>query len=128
MMGKANKLEPKLFYHGVSLERRIPNDHPLRKIKQHIDFTFVRSQVEELYGKNGNESIDPVIILKMMLLLFYENIKSERHLASQLPLRLDWLWFCDYDIDDPTPNHSVISKARTRWGVDVFAKFFEEYT
>ena len=125
MMGKANTLEPKLFYHGVSLERRIPKDHPLRKVKQHIDFTFVRSQVEDLYGKNGNESIDPAIILKMMLLLFYENIKSERHLASQLPLRLDWLWFCDYDIDDPTPNHSVISKARTRWGIDVFAKFFE---
>ena len=125
MMGKANKLEPKLFYHGVSLERRIPNDHPLRKIKQHIDFTFVRSQVEDSYGKNGNKSIDPAIILKMMLLLFYENIKSERHLASQLSLRLDWLWFCDYDIDDPTPNHSVISKARSRWGVDVFAKFFE---
>ena len=125
MMGKANKLEPKLFYHGVSLERRIPQDHQLRRIKQLIDFTFVRSQVESLYGKNGNESIDPVIILKMMLLLFYENIKSERHLASQLPLRLDWLWFCDYDIDDPTPNHSVISKARSRWGVDVFAMFFE---
>jgi len=125
MMGKANKLEPKLFYHGVSLERRIPKDHPLRKIKQHIDFTFVRSQVEDSYGKNGNKSIDPAIILKMLLLLFYENIKSERHLASQLSLRLDWLWFCDYDIDDPTPNHSVISKARSRWGVDVFAKFFE---
>ena len=125
MMGKANKLEPKLFYHGVSLERRIPKDHPLRKIKQLIDFTFVHSQVESLYGKNGNESIDPAVILKMMLLLFYENIKSERHLASQLPLRLDWLWFCDYDIDDPTPNHSVISKARNRWGVDVFARFFE---
>ena len=125
MMGKVNKLEPKLFYHGISLERRIPKDHPLRKIKQLIDFTFVRSQVEDLYGKNGNESIDPATILKMMLLLFYENIKSERQLASQLPLRLDWLWFCDYDIDDPTPNHSVISKARSRWGIDVFAKFFE---
>jgi transposase len=125
MMGKKDKLEPKLFYNGISIERRIPQDHPLRKIKQLVDFTFIRSQVDDLYGKNGNESIDPVIILKMMLLLFYENIKSERHLASHLPLRLDWLWFCDYDIDDPTPNHSVISKARSRWGVDVFATFFE---
>lgn len=124
MMGKKDKLEPKLFYNGISLERRIPMDHPLRKIKQRIDFTFIRSQVEDLYGKNGNESIDPVIILKMMLLLFYENIKSERLLASQLSLRLDWLWFCDYDIDDPTPNHSIISKARSRWGADVFATFF----
>jgi len=125
MMGKPNKLEPKLFYHGVSLERRIPKDHPLRRIKQLIDFTFVRTEVECLYGKNGNESIDPAAVLKLIFLLFYENIKSERALASQLPLRLDRLWFCDYDIDDVTPNHSVISKARSRWGVDVFAGFFE---
>jgi IS5 family transposase len=60
-----------------------------------------------------------------MFLLFYENIKSERALADQLPARLDWLWFCDYDIDDKTPNHSVISKARKRWGVDVFTRFFQ---
>jgi transposase len=125
MMGKPNKVEPKLFYHGLSLERRIPQDHPLRKVKKFIDFTFARADVENLYGKNGNESIDPVVILKLIFLLFYENIKSERALASQLPLRLDWLWFCDYDIDDTTPNHSVISKARRRWGVDVFARFFE---
>ena len=125
MMGKPNKVEPKLFYHGLSLDRRIPQDHPLRKVKKFIDFTFVRADVEGLYGKNGNESIDPAIILKLIFLLFYENVKSERALASQLPLRLDWLWFCDYDIDDATPNHSVISKARSRWGVDVFAGFFE---
>ena len=60
-----------------------------------------------------------------MFLLFYENIKSERALANQLPVRLDWLWFCDYDIDNKTPNHSVISKARERWGIEVFAKFFQ---
>jgi transposase len=125
MMGKSNKIEPKLFYHGISLERRIPQDHPLRRVKKCIDFTFARSVVEGLYGKNGNESIDPSVILKLMFLLFYENIKSERALASQLPLRLDWLWFCDYDIDETTPNHSVISKARRRWGLDVFARFFE---
>jgi transposase len=125
MMGKPNKVEPKLFYHGLSLDRRIPQDHPLRKVKKFIDFTFVRTEVKGLYGKNGNESIDPVVVLKLIFLLFYENIKSERALASQLPLRLDWLWFCDYDIDDVTPNHSVISKARSRWGVDVFARFFE---
>jgi transposase len=125
MMGKPNKIEPKLFYHGLSLERRIPQNHPLRVIKKLIDFTFARTEVEELYGRNGNESIDPAVILKLMFLLFYENVKSERSLASQLPLRLDWLWFCDYDIDDETPNHSVISKARSKWGIEVFTRFFE---
>ena len=60
-----------------------------------------------------------------MFLLFYENIKSERALMQQLPLRLDWLWFCGYDLDDSTPNHSVLSKARRRWGLDAFTQFFE---
>jgi len=124
MLGKPKKTEPKLFYHGVSLERRMPNEHPLRKIKQLIDFDFIRSQVADLYGTNGNESIDPTVILKLMFLLFYENVKSERALLRQLPLRLDWLWFCDYDLDEATPDHSVLSKARNRWGSEVFEAFF----
>jgi transposase len=125
MLGKPNQLQPKLFYNSFSLEQRVHEDHPLRKVKNLIDFSFIRSEVKDLYGYNGNQSIDPAVILKLMFLLFYENIKSERALANQLPVRLDWLWFCDYDIDDKTPNHSVISKARQRWGVDVFAKFFQ---
>lgn len=124
MMGKAQNLEPKLFYHSISLESRLPQQHPLRNIKQLVEFNFVRSRVADLYGKNGNLSVDPAVILKLMFLLFYENIKSERSLMEQLPLRLDWLWFCGYDLDDQTPNHSVISKARRRWGQDVFAEFF----
>ena len=124
MLGKPKKTEPKLFYHGVSLDRRMPNEHPLRKIKQLVDFDFIRSQVADLYGTNGNESIDPAVILKLMFLLFYENVKSERALLRQLPLRLDWLWFCDYDLDEATPDHSVLSKARNRWGSEVFEAFF----
>ena len=125
MLGKSNQLESKLFYHGLSLERRMPQEHPLRKIKQLVDFKFIRSKVADLYGKNGNESADPTVILKLMFLLFYENIKSERALMAQLPLRMDWLWFCDYDIDEKTPDHSVISKARRRWGKKIFSEFFE---
>ncbi len=125
MMGKSQQLEPKLFYHGLSLERRIPPDHPLRRIQQVVDFTFIRSQVTDLYGCCGHASVDPVVLLKLMFLLFYENVKSERRLMAQLPMRLDWLWFCGYDIDDPTPDHSVLSKARRRWGGEVFSTFFE---
>ena len=64
MMGKPNQLEPKLFYHGISLDRRMPADHPLRKIKQLIDFNFIRSKVADRYGVRGNESVDPAVILK----------------------------------------------------------------
>jgi transposase len=125
MMGKPNQLAPKLFYENISLERRIPEDYPLRKIRQLVDFSFVRSEVADLYGTRGNESVDPVVILKLMFLLFYENIKSERVLMAQLPMRMDWLWFCEYDLDEKTPNHSVISKARRRWGLEVFTGFFD---
>jgi len=124
MMGKSQCSQPKLFYHEISLESRLPQEHVLRNVKRLVNFDFVRSQVTDLYGSNGNMSVDPVVILKLMFLLFFEDIKSERVLMEQLPLRLDWLWFCGYDIDDQTPNHSVISKARRRWGVDVFTEFF----
>jgi len=124
MMGKQKQTEPKLFYHGVSLNRRLPQDHPLRRIDQLVDFSFIRSKVADLYGTVGNPSVDPAVILKLMFLTYYENVNSERALMSQLPLRLDWLWFCGYDIDDTTPDHSVISKARRRWGEDVFTEFF----
>ena len=125
MMGKPNKLEPKLFYHNISLEQRIPKGHPLRKIEKLVNFSFIHSKVANLYGTNGNNSIDPTVILKLMLLAFYENVKSERALMRQFPMRMDWLWFCGYDLDDTTPDHSVISKARSRWGIDVFSDFFE---
>ena len=78
MMGKPNQLTPKLYYHNISLESRMPEDHPLRRIRQLVDFSFIRSKVADLYGTRGNESVDPVVILKLMFLLFYENIKSER--------------------------------------------------
>jgi transposase len=124
MMGKPKKTQTKLFYHGLSLERRMPKDDPLRKIKQLVDFNFIRSQVADMYGNNGNLSIDPAVILKLMFLLFYENVKSGRALMRKLPLRMDWLWFCDYDLDEDTPDHSVLSKARSRWGTEVFESFF----
>lgn len=124
MMAHQTHREPKLFYHGVNLEERLGPDHPLRRIAKAVDFSFVRHQVADCYGVNGNVSVDPTIVLKLMFLLFYENVKSERELMRQLPLRLDWLWFCEYDIDDVTPNHTILSKARRRWGAEIFDSFF----
>jgi transposase len=124
MMGKSQQVKPKLFYHGLSLENRVPQDHVLRKVKRLIDFNFIRSQVEHLYGVNGHVSLDPSVILKLMFLSIYYNVKSERVLMEQLPLRLDWLWFCGYDLDDKTPDHSILSKARRRWGQEAFSEFF----
>jgi transposase len=124
MMGPDQHQEPRLFYTDFNLDRRVPPDHPLRRVAQHIDFRFVRAEVASLYGERGNPSVDPAVLLKFNFLLFYENVPSERQLMEQMPLRLDWLWFCGYDLNDTVPDHSVLSKARRRWGPEVFASFF----
>ena len=125
MMGRQPDAQPKLFYTCLNLEKRIRKDHVLRKIAQIIDFEFIYKQVEDKYGCKGNVSVPPPVILKMMLLLIFYNVRSERELMQTIPERLDWLWFLGYDLDDDIPNHSVLSKARTRWGADAFKYFFE---
>ncbi len=125
MMGYQSGFQPKLFYHHVSLERRVPPTHILRTINEKIDFDFIYKEVKDTYGDNGNVSVPPPVILKMMLLLILYNVRSERELMSAIPLRLDWLWFLGYDLDDEIPHHSVLSKARARWGVKAFKRFFK---
>ena len=117
MMGYQSSFQPKLFYYNANLEKRIPPNHILRKIKEKIDFNFIYAEVKDRYGENGNVSVPPPAILKMMLLLILYNVRSERELMDTVPLRLDWLWFLDYDMDTDIPDHSVLSKARARWGV-----------
>jgi len=124
-MGYQPGFQSKLFYHQINLDQRIPKEHTLRKIQEQIDFDFVYGEVKDTYGDNGNVSIPPPVILKMMLLLILYNVRSERELMETIPLRLDWLWFLGYDIDSEVPDHSVLSKARARWGVEVFRRFFE---
>lgn len=125
MMGRQSKVQNKLFYTAINLEQRVRKNHILRKVKLQIDFDFIYHEVKDKYGIKGNESVAPPIILKMMLLLTLYNVRSERELMATIPERLDWLWFLDYDLDDDIPNHSVLSKARARWGVAAFKTFFE---
>lgn len=123
-MGQQNK-EISLFSYSVNLEKRVRHDHPLRKFHQVLDLSFVYNEVERFYGDRGNVSVDPIIIVKMMLLLFLDNIPSERELMKVIPERLDYLWFLGYSLDDEIPHHSVLSKARAKWGMEVFQKVFE---
>jgi transposase len=126
MMGYESKEnQRKLFYYGFHLEQRVRPDHPLRKIAERIDFDFIYDEVKENYGIKGNVSVPPPVILKLMLLLILYNVRSERELMTTIPERLDWLWFLGYDLDDEIPDPSVLSKARSRWGVETFKHFFE---
>lgn len=125
MMGYQPGFQPKLFYHQINLDQRVPQDHLLRKIQEKIDFDFIYAEVKDSYGDNGNVSIPPPAILKMMLLLVLYNVRSERELMETIPMRLDWLWFLGYDFDSEVADHSVLSKARARWGAEAFRSFFE---
>jgi len=123
-MGKLLPKQISLFSFDVNLELRVPSDHPLRAIKKRLDLSFADALVEKTYGSSGHVSLPPQIILRMLFLLFYYDLPSERQLCQELPYRLDFLWFLDLDLDSPIPHHSVLSKARARWGTEVFHELF----
>jgi transposase len=124
-MGFQRNNQYKLFVSGFNLEDRVRSDHILRKISQKIDFDFIYDEVKETYGSNGNVSVPPPVILKLMLLLILYDVRSEWEMMLTLPERLDWLWFLEYELEDEIPTHSVLSKARSRWGAETFKKFFD---
>ena len=98
MMGRQAKGQQlKMFYQGLCLERRVRPNHPLRQVKKLVDFDFIYQEVAPSYGVNGNVSVPPPVILKLMLLLIFYNVRSERELMATLPERLDWLWFIDFE-------------------------------
>src|SRR5205809_6607494 len=114
MMGE-QKSEPQLFNYAVNLEKRVRANHPLRQVKAVIDFSFAREEVVHCYGRNGNESVPPEVILKMMFLLFFDDSKSERELMEVIGEQLDYLWFLDDGLDDQLSDESVRSWARRGW-------------
>jgi transposase len=122
MMGQ-RQFETKLYYQ-LSLDRLVPEEHLLRRIAAAIDFSFVRALCRPFYSHTGQPSVDPVVIFKMLLVGYLYGITSERRLAQEVSLHLAYRWFLGYDFDLPTPDHSVLSKARARLGSEVFEEFF----
>jgi transposase len=124
MMGQKT-LQPKRLY-AFSLEVRVPGDHLLRQVAGVVDFSFVRRLTARFYSHTGKPSIDPVVLFKMALIGYLYGITSERRLAEELRLNLAFMWFIGYDLDECPPDHSVLSKARRRFGVTVYQAFFIE--
>ena len=125
MMGTQPKQrQAALFSYHIDLEHRVGGDHLLRRVLRVLDLSFVIPTVCHHYGRCGNVSVDPRLIMKMLLLLFLYDLRSERELMEQIRVRLDFLWFLDLDLDSPIPDHSVLSKARARWGEKVFEQLF----
>src|SRR5512139_1203774 len=98
MMGHQAPYQHKFFVKAFNLDKRIRPDHLLRKILEKLEFDFIYQEVKETYGANGNVSVPPAVILKMMLLLVLYNVRSERELMMTIPERMDWMWFLGYDL------------------------------
>ncbi len=107
-------------------ERRSPPDHLLRHVNEVVDYSFVRRLTARFYSHTGKPGIDPVVLVKLALLGYLYGITSERRLAEDLRLNLAFMWFVGDDLDEPTPDHSVLSKARRRFGVTVYQACFAE--
>ncbi len=123
MMGQ--KVFQEKYFYNFSVSRRIPEEHILRRLSKVVDLSFVRKLTVSFYSHTGQPSIDPVVLFKMMLLGYLYGITSERKLAEECSLNLAFMWYLGYDVDEATPDHSVISKARSRYGRETFEKFFE---
>ncbi len=122
MMGQKTA-QPKLYI-SFSLDAAVPLDHILRKIAACIDFSFVHGLTRRYYSHTGKPSVDPVVLFKLSLLGYLFNITSERRLCQEAALNLGWRWFLGYELDEPIPDHSVLSKARRRFGPMVYERFF----
>jgi len=110
---------------SVSLDELVPADHFYRHLHRVLDLSFVRDLVQECYAGIGRPSIDPVVFFRLQLVMFFENIRSERLLMRTVADRLSVLWYLGYNLGEPLPDHSSLTRIRTRYGLAVFRRFFE---
>jgi transposase len=110
MMGQHSRSEA-LFYY-FRLEDQVPENHLLRLIDRHVSFDFVREKLKDSYSDMGRPSIDPELLLRMLLIGYLYGITSERKLVEELRMHLAWRWFTGLGFDQEIPHHSTFSKNR----------------
>jgi len=109
----------------LSLEDLMPRDHFYRRLERTIDLSFVREIAAPLYAAGGRPSVDPVVFFKLQLVMFFEGLRSERQLMRVVADRLSVRWYVGYDLHEPLPDHSSLTRIRERFGILVFRRFFE---
>ena len=126
MMGQLEGGGEKLYYE-FSLEEMVPSDHLLRKIDRFLDFEELRAHLKPYYSHTGRPSVDPELMVRMLVIGYCFGIRSERRLCEEAHLNLAYRWFCHLGIEDRVPDHSTFSKARHgRFREsDLFRKLFE---
>lgn len=110
---------------AVSLEELVPADHFYRHLDRVVDLAFVRDLVQDCYAANGRPSVDIIVFFRLQLVMFFEGIRSERHLMRTVADRLSVRWYLGYNLDEPLPDHSSLTRIRARYGLAVFRRFFE---
>ncbi len=116
--------QEKLFT-SFQLSDRVPLDNFYRKLNASLDFKFLYKATAHYYGTEGQESIDPVVFFKLMLVGYLENLSSDRRIINTATMRLDILYFIGYDIDETLPWHSTLSRTRQLYGEDIFKELFK---
>ncbi len=126
MMGQQPRTES-LFYY-FRLEGQIPEDHLLRLIDRYVDLSFVRERLRSFYSSTGRPSIDPEVLLRLLLVGYLNGITSERRLLEEVRMHLAYRWFTRLDFSQEVPDHSTFSKNRHgRFRQSgVFREVFEE--
>jgi transposase len=126
MMGQQPRTES-LFYY-FRLEDQIPKDHLLRMIDERVDLSFVRERVKALYSPTGRPSLDPEVLLRLLLVGYLYGITSERRLLDEVRMHLAYRWFTRLGFDQEIPDHSTFSKNRHgRFRESgIFREIFEE--
>jgi transposase len=109
----------------LSLEELVPEDNFYRRLEARLDLSFVRELVAPLYANGGRPSVDPVVFFKLQLVMFFEDIRSERQLMGVVADRLSLRWYLGYDLFEPLPDHSSLTRIRERYSLLVFRRFFE---
>ena len=109
----------------LSLEELVPKDNFYRRLEERLDLSFVRELVEDLYAPSGRPSVDSVVVFKLELVLFFEDLRSERQLMEVVADRLSLRWCLGYDLHEPLPDHSSLTRMRERYGLEIFRSFFD---
>src|SRR3974390_541976 len=126
MMGRLNRDQGQFFY-SFRLGEAVPGDHPVREIAAVLDLNWVHSELAPYYPKLGRPSIDPVLMIRMLVVGYVFAIRSERALCREVQVTLAYRWFCGLSIEDKIPDHSAFSRARHERfrESDMFRRVFE---
>jgi transposase len=126
MMGRSRQDQEQLFY-SFNLEAVVPDDHQVRAIAGVLDLSWVRAELTPYYSHTGRPSIDPELMIRMLILGYVFAIRSERALCREVQLNLAYRWFCGLGIEDKIPDHSAFTRARNErfCNHDVFRAVFE---